>query len=276
MRRVVALTSGLVACAAAPASAQEPACPTPRVLQILPPFGFHTGAEDALGIETVDATRVAIDWGDGTTQELATPSRGFTFPAHRFRAGGRPTIVITAVAACPAPPGGRAEERSSGPVRVAVRVRRACARREGAALFLADCDAWRGRLRLGAAGLWTRATWLTGRCLPDAPRPIVLDPEATHVDVDLSACETVDGPPRVAGRLPVSPGRRLSLRLGAPARRVTVALPGGHRLRATRRRFGGGRNWVVTVPDGVDSGRVRIVAHRGRRADAWTAAIRVL
>jgi hypothetical protein len=220
MRRpALVLVLGLLAAPAGTASAQAPAdCPAPAIDGFRMPTRdpLRTGSAETITVAVRGASRVAIDWPDGTAS--SAPVRGDEARLrHVFRRTGRYRLVATATAACGA----------SSAAALTVRVHAPCAQARDASVLAEDCDAARGSLALAQGGLATVATWLTAPCRDVLYPPALVPPQPV---ARAAVCVAPPGPPPVAGRLPVRTGRVLFLRLGVPAARVSVAL--GNRRRA--------------------------------------------
>jgi hypothetical protein len=273
MRAGLIALVAVIALPAAPASAQEPAaCEGPALdaLVVAPdalsgrPVPFRAGGHEHLTFATRDATRLTVDWPDGTRTIAAVDGgarRSCTRSARRAASRSSPS---------PATP---AATRRPGAFTITVRA--PCALARDASIQATDCDPERGLLELSQAGVETGATWLSSGCndvaFPEQrvpPRPIAR-----------AACVASPGPPPVAGRLPIREGRVVLLRLGAPARRVDVALGGPNRRRtrfARARAIGPGRRvFRVRVGRVVGSTRFWVVVRRAGGDDTYVAGLRV-
>lgn len=274
MRRSVVLILA-VAILAGGADAARAQCPTPELKGFAPPpqdpeFDavphFRVGSRDQLLISVAGARTVEIEWGDGIRQRVRV--RGTLAAArHAYARPGRRQIVATAIAGCGAqsPPGGHT-----------VRVFPRCELTRGPDLYQADCDRARDALRLTAGKVSVAGNWLSWPCRDAFTNSLFQDPEPV---ARASSCVAPLENYGVDGHLPVRPGQRARVVIGAVASRMTFSLATadekvGRRHRA--RRLGkSGRRWAITLPETF--GRADRVVFEVRRPaggrDAWAAGI---
>lgn len=229
---------------------------------------FRAGTEASLTVVVNGAATVELEWGDGATTTATVRNRAATL-AHTYRLPGRLAIRAHAIAPC----GARA-----APARLTLPVPPACRDALGAGLLGGgSCDPELGRLRLAFAGLSTLATSLITGCRDYNEPPRLVEPEAPQATA--SACVAPSGPPPVAGRLPVAPGGRLTVTLGARATRLTARLERAGRrvgppLRA-RRRDPAGRRWALRLPRELRAAdRIGFRASRGGPTNRFVAGLR--
>lgn len=274
MRRILVPLLTVLALATGAEAARAQACPAPKLESL---YGgssrdtitgvrhFRVGTPGEIRVSVEGASTVEIDWRDGQRQRLPVHD-GFARARHLYLRPARTQIIATAFAACGA---------TSEPGGYTVSIFPPCHRSLGRDLFAADCDEARDTMTLRAGGLHTDGTWETGPCRdtdnnyqPGPPEPVAR----------AASCEAPLAPTPVDGYLPVWPGRRVTLVLGAPAKRVTAALRVGDDVRGRRhaaKRLGTtGRRWSVRLPARLGAAdRLDVRARRARGYDAWAVGI---
>lgn len=267
MRRAAAAAVALLGAALAlptAAQAQEP-CAAPKVtFFILPPDPPRAGSVARISIDTAGASRVEVQWPEGDVSSKATRRDTVAFDRSIARPG-KPRILATAIAPCGA---------RSAPAALRFTVRPACRDTRDDSVYEETCDRERERLELGAAGVTTAATSTAFTCRDVIRNPRFVPVRNGSPTARAASCVAFPGPTRVAGRLDVERGRRLTLTFGVPVDRVRIWL--GNPDRGTARLAGvrgGGRRWTVRIPitaSGVHS-RVWIAARQG----TWVAGVRL-
>jgi hypothetical protein len=246
MRRLPILAAAVLLAAAFPAAAdaQEP-CAPPQVTGFLAP-------QESIRLGD-DVTISVLGTGIARIEAVAGPLRvrasrdSFSLEGV-FRRLGRQRVAVDAISACGA--------RTTAALDLTVR--RACRATRDRAVSEVQCEREQGSVRVLAGGLATSATWL------DAPCNDTGEPPPRRVPVArAAACAASPEPYPVLGRLPIRAGRRVTVTLGMPARRVTVRL--GHhergplrRLRAARPLDTTGRRWRITLPASLDPAHDRL------------------
>jgi len=230
------------------------------------PVQFRIGRPVAIRVSVRDATQVEFDWGDGGRSSAPVDAEGTAPVRHVFARPRRAVLTAVAVAACGA---------RSAPARLTRPVFPDCRTTLGADRFEWPCETHRSRLGLSAAGLSSRPTWLNQPCRDSGGTFGGLTPPERRARARAASCVPPPDPVPVKGHLPLRPGGRLLISLGARATRVTAELAG--RSHRARRLSASGRRWRLRVPRALPPGaaRMTIRAQRGRSgADAWVAGIR--
>ncbi len=273
MRRALPLLIALLALPAGTAAAQEPPpCEGPAIeaLVVRPdplsgrPDPFRSNVLEEITFDTSRATRLTVDWPDGT-RTIAPVDGQRTTLAHTFGTPGRKRIVAAASNAC----------GNSPPGAFTLDVRRPCELDRSASIQATDCEAERSILELSQAGVSVDATFLSAGCNDIAFQDERIPPQP----IARAACVADFGPPPVAGLLPIREDRVVTLRLAAPARRVLVALGDRDRRTTTYARAGavgrGRRVFRVRVGNVVRATRFWIVVRRAGGTDSHVAGLRV-
>lgn len=279
MRRLVTALGAIIAvCTLAPATpARAAQCATPVITGFDPPplprpAGAGTHFRESMAgrvvVHTRGASSVDLAWGDGEIERVGV-QQDRAQASHVYASPGLVQIVAVGRAACGA---------TSRPGGLTVPVRPACTRTHGADVYEPECLRDAGRLEVSAKRLTVTGAWLTPPCYD------VLEPAPTFAPEPVaraSACAGPAEPYPIRGRLPVRPGRRISLDLRAPAARITVALAtagGTHaRRHAARRRDANGRRWRIRLPRTFGRyDRLVVRAYRGtggRMLDEWAVGL---
>lgn len=260
---VVVLAAALTLPAAA--HAQEESCPAPKVTAfVLPPDPPRARSVTRISVDSAGASRVEVQWPEGDTSSKATRRDTVAFE-RVFARAGKARILATAVAPCGA---------RSAPAALRLTVRPACRDTRDDSVYEESCDRERARLTVGSAGVTTRATSTAFTCRDVIRNPRVIRVGGGAPTARAASCGVIPGPARVAGRLDVERGRRLTLTFAVPVDRVRVLLGdpdrGTARLSGVR---GRGRRWTVRIPRtaSVAHSRVWVSAQPG----AFVAGIRL-
>lgn len=274
MRRAFAVLIAVIALPAGTAAAQEPAQCAPAALDALVvepdvltgrPDPFRANVLERVTFDTSGATRLTVDWPDGTRTIAPVDRDQRTTLRHTFGTPGAKRLVAVASNTCgDSPPGA-----------ITLDVRRSCERDRTVSIQATDCEPERALLELSQAGVSVGATFLSAGCNDIAFQDHRVPPQP----VARAACVADFGPPPVAGRLPIRERSVVTIRLGAPAQRVLVALGGRNRRTTTYARAGavgpGRRVFRIRVAEVVRSTRFWIAVRRPGGTDAHVAGLRV-
>lgn len=243
-------------------------CPAPSVTGTAFASDFDTSRAESLTFGLAYADRLRVDWGDGTTTDVAA-SRIASL-RHRYTRPGRYVVAATASAPC-GQLNGPTTRISSLVAKRTVQVLRPCARRR-TGVGRARCDRERGWVVLSDGHRSVRATWITVPCRDSfevesvEPGPPIARAASCAASADPSP---VHGAVRAPGRVVV--------RLGAPADRLSVAVgdPRGPRHRAVRGHAidRSDRVWVVRIPMGQRGTRLHVRVLRRGAVDRSVAGL---
>lgn len=261
--KAVFLVTAVALLLPAAAEAQEP-CAPPEVRGFFAPReSIRSGDPVSLAIAGEGIASVVVTRGPLHVRRL---SDGFALRG-TFKRIGRQTIAIDAVSACGA----------RKPAALRLTVRRRCSTARDRFVAEVQCDRERGSVRVLASGLGTTATWLDAPCNDTGKPPPELVPVARA-----ASCVASPEPYPVTQRLPITAGRRVTVTLGMPARRVSLRLGDRRRgplvkLARGRRLDADGKRWRVTLPRTISPAydRLFVDARRAAGTDSYTVGISV-